>query len=222
MRALWLAVLLLAGCSSEGGGTFERIGTLAADRLFGEDAPVPPEVTRAQLDQIPFATIAVSFQAESGRAFVVPLADNDGYLTYQDQNRRGLVLLGGAVAGTDGLSQDLLGVRHASGDPIAYPTRLADWPGQIDREYQYKIRDLQRFSITVTCVYARDVREEIEIVERRYQVVRMLETCTSPRRQFTNLYWVEPDSGFVWRSRQWLGPQLNPALIEIIRPYDPA
>ena len=33
--------------------------------------------------------------------------------------------------------------------------------------------------------------------ELRFEVVRMVETCTNPERSFVNTYWVAPDSGHV-------------------------
>jgi len=215
-----ICLSLFAGaCSSSGVGPYEALGKTVRSAVFGPEIEAPgPEPDRATLDKIRFATIAVSFQG-SARTFLVPLADNDGYLTYQDTARRGLVLKGGAVAGTDGLGQDLLGVRHQVDDPFAYPRPLIEWPGQVDRSYQYRIRDGAPFSITVTCVIDIAARETIEIVERSYETARIVESCANARRRFQNVYWVVPETGFIWKSVQWLGPKLNPVTVEIIRAY---
>lgn len=212
---------LLASCTSEGETDLVKIGRLAYNELAGvEKGEEPPEKqpTRAELDRIPFATIAVSFE-EGPRSYVVPVANHGGYLTFYDERRRALILYGGAIAGTQGQPYDLLGVRHSLDDPVAYPRPLAEWPGEIDREYQFLKKDQKRFSITLRCTYRRVVREMIEIVERRYEVVRIEETCTNARRQVTNTYWVAPETGRIWRSVQWAGPQLPNFVIEIIRPF---
>lgn len=223
IRAALLSLsLLLGACSNDGKGNLELVGGYLYDAVLpeGEGPPVetPRELTRAELDQIPFATVALSIEG-SARTFVVPLADNGGYLTYMDATRRGFVMQGGAVVGTLGLGIDLNGVRNAANDPIAHPTPLAEWPGQVYRNYQYKVRDGDEYAISLTCTFQRVASERIEIIERDFDVVRVAETCTNRQRQVVNQYWVEADSGFIWRSTQWVSPKQPPLTLEIVRPY---
>lgn len=208
----------LAACSSGGPTLFQRIGTLAEATLAGPEAAAPgPALTRAGLERIASATIAVSKDG-GPRAILVPVADNDGYLNYRDPAGDAIVMLGGSVSGTQSLGDDLRAVRHGPQDPIAHPRPLADWPERVQREYQYGLRDLGRYGIALDCVFTQVARETIEIIERRYDVVRVNETCTNARRQVTNTYWVAADSGFIWKSEQWLGPRLGHVTVEIIRP----
>ena len=210
---------VLAGCSSSGDNTFRRLGGLVKASYFGGEEPErPPELTRAQLNEIPFATIALRL-GDGPRTFLVPLADNGGYLNYLGSGGRGLVMLGGAVTGTQALGQDLEAVGHQPDDPVAHPTPLAGWPGQVWRDYQFAQRSGAQYSITLVCVFERLVRETIDIVEINFEVVRISEVCTNARRQVVNTYWVEAETGFIWKSKQWLGPHLEQATIEIIRPY---
>jgi hypothetical protein len=223
LRALTLALAMagaLAGCSDSDDNTFKRIGALAKVSFSGaEKKRAPrPEKTRAELDQIPFATIALTF-GDGPRTFMVPLSDNGGYLNYLDASNRGLVMFGGAVSSTKALGRDVAAVRYQLNDPVAYPAPVADWPGQVDRDYQFARRDGPEYSITLSCVFERLAAETIEIVEINFDVVRISEVCTNARRQVTNTYWVEAETGFIWKSRQWLGPHIDQATIEIIRPY---
>jgi len=220
-RRMIAALLLaaLAGCTSDGDSSLQRIGQLASVSIFGEEERAPqPELTRAELDQIPYATIALSFEG-GPRTFLVPLADNGGYLSYMDEGRHGLVMKGGAVTGTLGLGQDLKAVTHHISDPIAVAMPLEQWPGMVYRDYQFRQRDLGQYSVTMACVFQPLASERIEIVEIAFDVVRVAETCTNAARKVANTYWVEPDTGFIWKSEQWLGPHLPEATVEIIRPY---
>jgi hypothetical protein len=186
---------------------------------MGAEQPAPArELTRAELDQIPYATIALSFDG-GPRTFLVPLADNGGYLTYLDQNRRGLVMKGGAVTATKALGEDLRAVRHHRADPVATPAPLAEWPEGVYRDYQFHKRDGVEYSVTLACVFERLARETVEIVGLDFEVVQISEICTNAARQVVNTYWVEEETGFIWKSQQWLGPNLDPATVEIIRPY---
>ena len=47
------------------------------------------------------------------------------------------------------------------------------------------------------------------IVERSFATRRVTETCQGRGRSFENIYWVGTSDGFVWRSRQWIGPALG-------------
>lgn len=212
-------VAALGACSSRGPTLFERIGGLAQTTIAGPEAAAPAaEITRAQLEEIPYATIAVS-KAGGARVLLFPVADNGGYLNYRDPAGDAVVLRGGAVSRTQSLGDDLRGVRHDPDDPVAHRKPLSAWPGRVQREYQYAVRDLGRYSIALDCVFTPVARETIEIIERRYEVVRVDETCTNARRQIANTHWVAPESGFIWKSEQWLGPRLGHVTVEIVRPY---
>ncbi len=128
-------------------------------------------------------------------------------------------MLGGAVTGTQAFGKDLEGVLHDPRDPVAHPMPLAEWPGRVDRQYQFTVRDTGAYAVTLACVYDRVAAETIEIVEIGFDLVRISETCTNARRQVVNTYWVEADTGSIWKSEQWLGPDLGQVTIEIIRPY---
>lgn len=216
----------LAACSSGGGSVFERLAPLMQNTVLGglipggeEPVPeLPVDVTRADLNAVPYAMIALRIE-DSPPAFVVPVADNGGYLVYQDTARRAVVMHGGLITATHGLGHDLDALAHEREDPVAVPTPLPEWPGSILRSYRFAVQGTDGYQIAVGCTFERGVRETIEIVELTFEVVRIVETCSNPRRTFTNTYWVDPDSGFIWRSQQWVGPNLEPMMIDIIRPY---
>lgn len=226
-RGLLLLVasaLALAGCSSGGNTVYERLGPMIQQELLGdlvtepEPEVQPREMTRAELNQIPYATISLSL-GDNPRALVVPIADNGGYLVYQDTAQRGVVMRGGLITATHGFGYNLDSVAHRRDDPVVSPTPLPQWPASVERSYSFTLRGQIDYEIAVACAFERGVREFIEIVELRFEVVRMVETCTSPKRQFVNTYWADPDSGFIWKSVQWVGPRIPAMTVEIVRPY---
>lgn len=221
---LWLGLGLgaaLGACSGSDTEVLEEVGALAKAAIGQPNAAeATPQPSRSELNEIPSAVIAVTSEG-APRAFLVPLSDNSGYLNYRDAAGNAVVLLGGALARTESLGQDLQGVRHDRLDPIAHPTPLTDWPGRIWRDYQFAHRDLGRYRITLDCFYVSVARETIEIIEVRYDLFRVSEICTDAHRQITNTYWVEEASGFIWKSEQWAGPDIGQLTIEIIRPYAP-
>ena len=208
----------LSACTSTGPSFFERLGELTLTSIAGPVNAPRTELSRAELERIPYATIAVS--SDGGpRAYLVPLADNGGYLDYRDAAGNSVRMLGGAVTGLDTAGHDLEGVHFDRSDPIAHPTPLALWPAEIWREYQFAVQNLGRYVISLKCVYEPQGHETVEIVEVRFDLVRVRELCTNARRQITNTYWIDEATGFIWKSEQWLGPKIGQISVEIIRPY---
>ena len=212
------ALMALTACTDRGENDALRVSRLIVDQNFGDDAAPVPTPSRAQLDQIRSALLAL--QVGDGRpVFVVPIAKNGPYLTYLDPARRGLVLQDGAVSRTIAFGHDLKGLKTQRDDPIAHQTPLAEWPGVVERVYQYRVRDGAEFIIALTCQYRRDETELLEIYELVFETVPVTETCVNADRQVTNRYWVEEATGFIWRSEQWVGPKQPLLTIEIIRPF---
>lgn len=221
-RAARLAAVLALGalagaCTSQGPSIYQRLGGLVKEGLAPSEPEPVPEVTRAQLNEVPFATIGVSFG--QGRSYIVPIADNEGYLDYRDNAGRSIRMHDGLVVATEGAGADLNAIRFAQDDPIANRSPLDEWPESVFREYQYKWRHGSQYGVTLACKYQRLAAETIEIVEIDFDVVRVVETCTNQKRQVVNTYWVEPADGFIWRSEQWLGPRIGSVEVDIIRPY---
>lgn len=219
--AATLCTGLLAGCTSDGSSALEELGPLAEEIILGPGEPPPPAppITRATLDAVPFATIAISAPGQP-RAFVAAVADNGGFVSYQDQLRRSIVLEGGLVVATKGLGYNLSAVKHQLDDPVAIPTPAADWPTTVVRNYQFALVGAEDYQVTVGCQIQQAARERIEIVELDFDVMRVEETCGNGLRTFTNTYWVDPETGFIWKSVQWIGPrQPDPLVIEVIRPF---
>jgi hypothetical protein len=63
-------------------------------------------------------------------------------------------------------------------------------------------------------------QETITILGQTMASARVDEDCqsTSPRWRFRNSYWLDPQSGFVWRSLQHIHPHGDTLDIEIFRP----
>lgn len=224
-RLAWIMLagcaVALAGCSSRGNTVFEQMAPLLQDQFLGggEEVAAPArQPTRAELNEIPYATISLQV-GDLPPTYVVPATNNGGFLVYQDRGRRGIVMEGGLITATHGLGYDLDAVAHSREDPIARPTPVSEWPATVSRSYSFSIRGQQQYDIGVLCAYERGAREFIEIVELRFEVIRVVETCRNPARSFVNTYWANADTGFIWKSQQWVGPRLDPMTVEIVRPY---
>ncbi|HKK36183.1 MAG TPA: YjbF family lipoprotein [Paracoccaceae bacterium] len=214
----FLAVAAAAGCSS-----LERTPTgavIAAVRGGFVDPPPPAQPTRAEVEALGFATIAARFSDEGPRAFLVAAAVAEDYVTYSAADRRNLILHGAAVSAIRGVGSGL--VSHASGpgpDPLVTRMPLEAWPSRLVRTWRFSDA-LGRETVRAAECRPRAVEaERVEILERRYDLVRVEERCTTSTGSFVNLHWVEPESGFVWKTRQWIGERTPPVWIEIVTPF---
>ncbi|MEM1276808.1 MAG: YjbF family lipoprotein [Pseudomonadota bacterium] len=217
-RLALIAVLAVTACTEQGDNDSLRVGRLVFEQSFGEEAEPRARPSRAELDQIRSALLALEV-GENQPVFIVPIAKNGPYLTYLDPTRRGLVLQGGAISSTIAFGYDLKGLQTQTDDPIVNQTPLAAWPAVVDRVYQYKVRDGEEFIIALTCQFSRGESELLEIYELFFETVQVTETCVNAYRQVSNTYWVEAETGFIWRSEQWVSPKQPIMTVEIIRPF---
>jgi hypothetical protein len=63
--------------------------------------------------------------------------------------------------------------------------------------------------------------EQIQILEHSHRVLRVRESGTFVHDgvAFQNEFWVDPETGFVWKSRQFLVPGLPAVEFEVLKPY---
>ncbi|MFO7855789.1 MAG: YjbF family lipoprotein [Paracoccaceae bacterium] len=214
---------LLAAAATAGCSNLESTPTgavISAVRSGFVDPPPPPQPTRAEIDAIGFATIAARFTDDGPRAFLVAAAATEDYVTYSAADRRNLILHGAAVSSIRGVGSGL--VSHAAGpgpDPLVTRMPLEAWPSRLVRTWRFS-DGLGRETVRAAECRPRAAEEErVEILERRYDLVRVEERCTTSTGSFVNLHWVEPESGFVWKTRQWIGERTPPVRIEILTPF---
>ena len=58
------------------------------------------------------------------------------------------------------------------------------------------------------------------ILQRRHVGVEFSETCVGPAGTFENLHLADAGTGFVWRSLQWTGPQMDLIDLQVLEPLD--
>lgn len=219
---LLAGLLVLGGCSQRSDSFLERVVSEGVSRISGggKAAPPPPVPTRAQLAELPGPLLALTFADRPGTGFITAVnATSDGYITYQDRTRRSVIVRGGLVTGLQGFRYDLSAVKTQRNDPAVYQTPVSAWPNTLYRSYQFSLQSAADYQISVKCLITPTVREDIVIFERTHAVIRVQEDCTNDRRRFINTYWADAETGFIWKSQQWLGARLQPVTIEVVRPH---
>ena len=209
--------LLAAGCSSGSSGNtnysqFYQIMRQSLSASFGK-----VRVTREQAASIPYATIGYS--VDGGNQSILILAtDSGGEQLWTSPAHVVLVTRDGRIVRTVGLGHDLSGLTARDGmtpmaprNAITAPfssTRLEDFP------------ELGLYGVIVSCRAQAAGRQSINILGQAVATVRVNEACRSrkPDWSFVDSYWVDSDSGLVWRSRQHVHPKGGIIETEIFRP----
>ncbi|SDX15397.1 Group 4 capsule polysaccharide lipoprotein gfcB, YjbF [Albimonas donghaensis] len=228
-----VGLAVLAGCSGgtgssggdSGAAVLASVGDVIADQtsgLFGSDdeAP-PPTLTRAQINAINAALVTGSID-ESPDAFFVALAINGPRVTYMTPTRQSLTFDGMALAATHGLGVDLAGYKSdREADPLVTRRPLRDWPARVTRIYRYHDALGGLFTRTFECALRWIGTEPVEIYELTYDLVHVEELCASPYRKMINRYWVDEETGFVWKSRQYVSPERGSVDLKVLTPFAP-
>jgi hypothetical protein len=221
-RALAAALLVLAACAN---GEVNPIVDAAVDEILpserGPEEAARPRtpVTRAALTRADVAAIRVGLVGDQSRTLLFAASENGGYVTYSSALRQNFTLRGSLITGVRGVGWDLLSAASSRPDPLVAPIPPARWPGEVERRYWFPADDPQGRLETYVCRFDFGAAREIVIVEQRYRGVEVTEVCEGAFGTFENLHFADLETGFVWRSLQWVGPQQGLIDLEVLVPF---
>lgn len=184
------------------------------------EAPTTNTLTRARIDALGLALLRIDVPSTGSEYVVVARKLDRGRVTYIGPAQRSIVLHGGLIVVTHGLGFDMQSPTFEANDPIAFPRPLAQWPARISRRYQLAGRGPAGESILASCQFEKLDASTIEIVEKRFDVIRVIESCTSNTYCFSNTYLVAENSGFIWQSAQWSGPFQGSIAFEVLESFE--
>lgn len=216
-----LGALALGACAG-GSSQNERTANMVTGLVEGwfsddEGAPPPPmKVPRAKVDELPFASIGVEIDDNPQFLFVMAnqTATDDLYtLGYQVS----LVLRDGRLIRTQGFPRDVLGGRWDGPNII---TAAAAQPGIVYGDRYMETSERGIGTRTAECSAQAVGDETVTILGAPIVARHVRETCEVDelKWEFSNDFWVDPASGLVWRSIQYIHPKVNPVILETFRP----
>lgn len=170
----------------------------------------------ASVEKIPYASMGVRLGG-SDQALVVLAKNINDDLYWVSANQVTLVTRHGRLIRTIGLVSDLRTTRFGSPDPVQ--TGLQVIPQD---ENLIRFVDVRPGAVDVaaTSVFRIQGEEQIEILGQPRPTLRVEEHVSVWRWNWhvKNHYWVDPMSGFVWKSRQHIVPKLAEMELEIFKP----
>jgi hypothetical protein len=208
LRLILLAALTasLSACSPLMQGSLSTLGASLR-------SPASLELTKAQVDALPYYQIQVS--TEYGSA-VMALVHVQGKLQYWRANSNQLLLLeDGVIVRTFGFPNDLLGTRLAPDSP--FPRGLHSLAEGQPSQRWIDLDSNTQFDIPLSGTFHLAGIETVRILGRDRSLLRVDESLDSPLAGMstTNHYWIDPQDGFVLQSHQQVTPSLSVTLTQL-------
>jgi len=204
------AVLLL--CCPAAACTFMG-GDVRSIYEFGKQVLVPQGVTLAEAASSPYASLGLRV-GNSPEIMIILATDSGGEQLWTSAAHIAIVTSAGRVIRTSGLGHDLgnlVSRDHKSG---SNRSSIAHW--LVD------IPELKAYAVPVVCESFPTGDETIVVLGKALLTRRVVERCRAEASTFNwtfkNVYWIDPDSGLVWRSVQHINPKLDALELEVLRP----
>jgi hypothetical protein len=211
-----LALTLTGGCRSAGSGNtnYSQFYQIMKTSLAATMGKV--RVTREQAAAVPYASLGYSI--DGGNQIMLVLAtDSNGELLWTSPTHVVIVTRDGRITRTLGLPHDLAAVTSPGGFP---PPPAAALRGAFTTTRQADFPQLGLYGVSLSCRARLVGRQKVDILGQAITANRVEENCRSqnPDWTFTDIYWLDPDNGQPWRSRQHTNPKGGTVELEIFRP----
>lgn len=120
----------------------------------------------------------------------------------------------GVLLGSSGLGRQLQ-TRIIGASPFDRLTSLSG-PAQVQRQYDWM--SSYQLGVVVTGTLTPGATEEVRILGRTRTLQRFVEHLQGGGMDAQNIYWADPATGFIWKSRQHLAPGYVVELTQL-KPY---
>ena len=191
---------------------FANVGTVLRTTVIGlPDAPI----TSQYVANLPYASI--SAKIGKGQRSLLVLARYDGPdLHWVSTDHVVFVTRNGRLIRLIGAGADLKDTTRLADDPIASGSN--QFAGTHVRDVD--LEPDKRYGVTLESTYTMRGRETIAILDRSHDTLHVREhaTASSLRWVFENDFWIDSQTGFVWKSVQYFARDLPPAEIAVLKP----
>ena len=207
--------LLFKGCSilpDNVAGNFKVAINAFNALVFGyEDFPISREL----VEQIPYASMKMKIGKGPGGLLILESVNNENEYTWTSADGIFITTKGGRIISSQGLPNNLtyfdsseptfLEVIRQQKTEKYYRYITLDNPSVFDMriEVNHKVLGITKINILGQEIEVTEVLEEIENSYIRWK--------------YTNRYWVDPKTGFVWESDQMIAPNIPNISIQVTK-----
>jgi hypothetical protein len=202
---------MAGGCSSSGSNDWLALYKAAWKSWTGDNA-----IGLDQAAAIPYASLGVRIGTGPEQLLVLA-EDANGSQLWLSGSKIAITTRGGRIVATSGLGADLSG---GTSDALTSARGISRWKRGTVINWVADFADLGRYSVPIQCKDEPIGTETISILGKDIVTLHVVETCTAELLgwTFSNDYWVDENSGSVWRSIQHIHPKLDPLATEVLRP----
>lgn len=199
----------LSGCTTVSRSTSDAIGL-----LFKSQTVVEPSAE--QVASLRYPQILLRARDVNG-VLVLGVIEEKTQVWYGGQSTLFYLQQGGLLTGSTGLGRTF-STRIEGDNPFEHLSSV-DAPVTVRRRYDWMPG--YRYDVSVTGTLRRIGQESIDILGHSLSLTKYQESLEGPGFSETNIYWADPATGFVWKSRQYLAPGYPVEIVQL-KPYRPA
>ena len=200
---------LLCGCSYPFGNDITSIYKITQNAFTTTD----DSVSLTEAASSPYASMGIRIGNSPEIMLLLASKDSEQEL-WTSASRIALTTRHGRIVSTSGLEHNMANGTFRSMNDGRDLAGTTTWQVDFPEDGLY--------GVTVACVARSAGPETITILGAHIQTTRIDEECSSQSKalewRFQNTYWTDPANGMIWRSRQYIHPQLAPVELEILRP----
>ena len=208
-----LALLgLLAACGNDPQRVqYGAIAKSLSARIGGAGKAAKPQVdpalllTPTVLQAIPGPVMVVQVEKDGRAGPMLPIVTNGTVTTWRSPDKIAVNLEAGLVISTRGFSHDLLSAEVSESLALI----ASGQAGPASRIHRHLGREDQVETTAWTCSVSAGKPGLLTVTGTEHPVRPMREACTGSAGAIENRYWVGLRDGIIWRSRQWVSPEIG-------------
>jgi hypothetical protein len=204
----------VTGCGGvDDDSDFLKMGNLLLQQtgLFGSDSG---DISRDQAGSVPYASIGLKLGSSSEALLVLATTTGDTE-NWQSGIDLAISTRQGRIVHTAGFEHNLDGFQGPFPDS---PTAASGQNGSY--YFLYDMKDMGKYGVIVRCSQHLVGTEKIQIIGVSHDTRHIVEDCSSKDLDwnFTNEFWQDSATGYVWKSVQNARPDIDKLTVETLRP----
>jgi hypothetical protein len=213
-KSLWLclyAMSFISGCTQN----VTLLGETAKLAVIGQsDAQLPVQ----KIEQLPYASAYLKV-GKAPQAFVVLATSENDQQKWVTADKNMIVTDHGRIVKTIGFGEDITYIENLKSDPLALGLLKPETPKQWHTKATWA--QIFRGGYELVSEFEYKGIEQTTILEKPRSLARFDEKIVVPAlgQSYTNIYWLNPDNGWVVKTLQYMGPSLAQVQFTILKSY---
>lgn len=203
--------ILISACSQQ-----NKIGSFlnAPQSLFKNNTKA--QITRESISKLPYASLAAKIHSDTASLIILGQILNDQLFWYSAEKEI-LMTHYGRIIRSYGLHHNLWGLRDTENN--IFKTGLHTIKKPYYSTFELDLNRKAKQNLKAEAIYTVIKPEPIIIYEITYHTLKISEKVhvKNINWYYENFYWVDPQTGFIWQSKQHLHPKLDPILTSVLK-----